>query len=242
MNRAANQYKQQGGAGFTLIELMLAMTFISILLLAIAMTIIQIGTIYNKGLVLKEINQVGRAVADDVKRTTAASESMNLSTDYVPHTAGGRLCLGTYSYIWNTARALEQSDVNITTYAVADKPTIRFVKVPDSAKMYCAKTPAGALTHRSISVLDTDKTQELLPSGDHSLGINQFQLIPSAVVTDTSTGGSLYTLEYTLGTGKISAMNPTQTACLGPGELNSDLTYCSVVQFSIVLRAGNKVN
>lgn len=242
MNRAAKYFDTRHRKGFTLIELMLAMTFISVLLLAIALTIIQIGTVYNKGIVLKEINQLGRALGDDVKRTGAASETINLSTDYVTHSAGGRLCFGTYSYVWNTTRALEQGDANITTYAVADKPSIHFVKVPDSAKMYCAKTPGGALTYATIAPADTDIAQELLPAGDHSLGLNRLVMLPSAAVTDATTGESIYTLEYTLGAGDVSTMNEDQTACLGPDRLESDLVYCSVEQFSLVLRTGNKVN
>ena len=67
--------------GFTLIELMLAMTFISVLLLAIAMTIIQIGNIYNKGTTVKEINQAARAIADDVSRSASAASALNIDTD-----------------------------------------------------------------------------------------------------------------------------------------------------------------
>ena len=63
MNRAAKQ------TGFTLIELMLAMTFISVLLLAIAMTIIQIGTIYNRGVTLKEVSQAARSISDELNRS-----------------------------------------------------------------------------------------------------------------------------------------------------------------------------
>lgn len=240
MSRAGNMKRRQ--AGFTLIELMLAMTFISILLLAIAMTIIQIGTIYNKGIVLKEMNQAARAIGDDMKRTTAASGAINLTNDLVTHSAGGRLCLGTYSYIWNTSKALEQNDVNVTTYITVGKPPIHLVKVADSAKIYCAKTSAGVLTYKTVRAEDTATSQELIPAGDHSLGVNQLSLLPAATVTDTTTGESIYTLFYTLGAGRVSAMNADQSACLGPGDMNSDLTYCTVQPFTLVLRVGNKVN
>lgn len=232
--------------GFTLIELMLAMTFISVLLLAIAMTIIQVGVIYNKGMTLKEVNQAGRTIGDDVKRTTAGSASLMLANDYVTNTAGGRLCLGSYSYLWNTTAALERGDANLTTYESDASKEVHFVKVPDSAKIYCAKNSSGALTYRSIRAADTDAAnpiaQELLASGDHDLGVNQFVILPTSVVSDVTTGQALYTLNYTIGSGSTVAMNSDQTACLGPDDLNSDLTYCSVEQFSLVLRTGNKVN
>lgn len=54
--------------GFTLIELMLAMAFVSVLLLAIATIAIQAGKLYNRGLTLKSINQSGREIGDILRR------------------------------------------------------------------------------------------------------------------------------------------------------------------------------
>jgi hypothetical protein len=228
--------------GFTLIELMLAMTFIAALLLAIAMTIIQIGTIYNKGTVLKEINQSGRSIGDDVKRTAAGSPSIVLATDYVTNSAGGRLCFGTYSYIWNTAYAIEHGDANVTKYQSAPTNVVHLVKVSDIAKIYCAKNSTGVLTYKTIRTADTASAQELLPAGDHSLGINQFALPANQTVSDSTTGQSLYNLQYAIGSGSTNAMTSNQLACLAPGQANSDIDYCSVHQFSLVFRAGDKVN
>lgn len=228
--------------GFTLIELVLAMAFISVLLLAIAMTIIQVGTIYNRGMTLKEINQSGRAISDDVKRTANASESIVLANDYVTTTAGGRICFGTYSYIWNTAVALERNDANLVNYESNASKVVRFAKVSDTAKLYCSKNASGGLVYRSIRALDNDKVQELLPPGDHTIGINQFDIPTISLVHDTATTQTLATLQFTLGSGRTSAMNSTQSACLPPTDLNSDLVYCTVQQFTLVLRTGNRVN
>ena len=54
--------------GFTIIELTLAMAFISVLLLSIVMTAIQAGRIYNRGAVLRSVNQAGRDVSDTLRR------------------------------------------------------------------------------------------------------------------------------------------------------------------------------
>lgn len=218
------------------------MTFLSVLLLAIAMTIIQIGTIYNKGTVVKEINQSGRSIADDIKRTSAAANSFSVATDYVSSPAGGRLCLGNYSYIWNTAYTLEQDpgNANLTPYegsSLADKP-LHFVKVPDSSRIYCQKS-GPALTYKFIRSADTAQAQELLPSGDHSLTVTQLALPSVDIVSDPTTNQTIYTLVYALGSGTTKAMNATQTACLDPSNSNSDLSYCTVQQFTITLRTGN---
>lgn len=237
MNHVAKQSK-----GFTLIELMLAMTFISVLLLAIAMTIIQIGTIYNKGTMLKDINQAGRSISDDVQRTAASSLGVSLTNDYVTNSGGGRLCFGTYSYIWNTAYALDHNDGNLTKYQSNPNSPIHFVKVPDVAKIYCAKTSGGVLTYRTIRAADTAAAQELLPAGDHTLSLTQFVLPANQTTNDTTTGQYLYNLQYAIGSGSTNAMTANQLGCIPPGQANSDINYCSVQQFSLVLITGNKVN
>jgi len=250
MNHVAK--KQQG---FTIIELMLAMTFVSFLLIGIAMTVIQIAAIYNKGTTLKEINQVSRELNDDLRRNIGVVGNLDVTTDYVlsPATAtpssavGGRLCLGSYSYIWNYAKALGTSAVGVTKYQddgstsdvnESNKP-LRLIKVADSSKVYCAINAAGSLSVQSVLVADQAKAFELLKSGDHDLGIHQFVLnVPPASAKDDATGQQLYSISYIIGTSKTSAMNSDQTACLAPDVPNSDSLYCNIQQFGLVVRAG----
>ena len=97
--------------GFTLVELMLAMVFVSVLLLAIALTAIQSGRLYNRGTILRSINQAGRDISDNLRRDflQANSQKINLGADpadmsgnIIEHKSasgktGGRICLGYYS-------------------------------------------------------------------------------------------------------------------------------------------------
>ncbi len=228
--------------GFTLIELMLAMTFISVLLLGIAMTIIQIGTTYNKGMALKEVNQSARDIGTDVQRSMAAVSAIS-DDDYVGTTSGGRLCLGTVSYIWNYGKAFAENDPGITWYA-DDTDHIRkihLIKIQDSSKIYCAKDGTGVLLHPTVGVSDATPAQDLLKEGDHSLNVHQFLLTSDPAAIDTVTEQRLYALDYTIGSGEITALNDDQTACKAPGEEGADFSYCNVQQFSIVIRAGNRV-
>lgn len=242
--------------GFTLIELMLAMTFIAVLLLAVAMTIIQIGASYNKGLALKEVNQTSRDLAADFRKALSSVEAISLTDDYVTNSAGGRVCLGTYSYIWNTAAALDKrTDSSITWFdadtglAAANRRAVHFVKVSDSARLYCAKDGTGALSYKTIRKVDDPTStsyantgaEELIQDGDHSLNIGTFGITTSTSASDSTTGQQLYTINYTITSGKISTMDATQSACLDPSDLNSDINYCAVEQFSLVIRAGNRV-
>jgi len=234
--------------GFTLIELMLAMTFISILLLAIAMTIIQIGTIYNRGMTLKEVNQVSRSLNSELSRGISSSEAFSLSTKYVlapnssdPDPAGARLCLGQYSYIWNYGKAIQDNSNNLTKFENNPTATVRFVKIPDAAGIYCAKN-GTALLYKNIRAADAPNATELLKSGDRTLTMHQFSIRTGSNAADKATGQQLYSILYTIGTGDVKALTTDRTTCLPPNDPNADFAYCTVQQFSLVVRAGDRVN
>jgi len=240
--------KQQG---FTLVELSLAMAFISILLLAIAMTIIQIGAIYNQGTIAKDVNQLSREINVDLDRTISASGTLDLSTSYVRSPAsataatadGGRLCLGSYSYIWNYSKAIESNADGVTKY-IGREGNIQLIKVADPAQVYCLKnTSTGVLVNRNILATDAPKAQELLKVGDRQLGLHSFVFAnPPTSATDISTGQKIYSLSYIIGTSKTSALNTNQTACLVAGAPNADPLYCKIQKFNLVVRTGNGVN
>ena len=85
--------------GFTLIELMLAIAFISMLLLAIAAVGIQVGRIYTRGIVLRDVNQAGREISDTLRRDFLQANQRKIVTDAVRvpdnnHWVSGRVCLG----------------------------------------------------------------------------------------------------------------------------------------------------
>lgn len=66
--------------GFTLIELTLALAFISVMLIMVAVLIMQMTTIYQKTLTIKSVNATGREIIDDISRRI--SESTLISTRY----------------------------------------------------------------------------------------------------------------------------------------------------------------
>lgn len=233
MNRVAKQ------GGFTLIELLLAMSFISVLLLAIAMTIIQISQIYNRGMTLKEVNQSARSISDELKRNISNTEQFDLDTSYVPLSSGGRLCTGTFSYIWNTRKAISENDPNVTTNGGVP---VRLAKVQDIAGLYCAKDSEGELQLKSVATADKDKVTEILNVGDHDLSLHKFIVSSEPNAADEVTGQQLYTIDFTIGTSDLDALDDTQTTCKAPNLDGSDLAYCSVQNFSLVIRAGNRVN
>jgi prepilin-type N-terminal cleavage/methylation domain-containing protein len=248
MNQKVNTLKK----GFTLIELMLAMTFISMLLLTIALTVMQIATIYNKGIITKEVNQSSRAVSDELSLAMRSSGSFSLDPSahkYVSNTWGGRLCMGQYSYIWNYGNALASQNPNRNQYSGPNtagnsvisggvtRYEISLVKVPDAGGAYCVPNGGGAYPKISPS-----SAVELLRTGDHGLVLHNLTVTSVASGADALSSQQLYKVSYTIGTADINALNSDQTLCKGPGLPGSDLNYCVVDQFTIVLRVVSGVN
>lgn len=220
--------------GFTLVELMLAMGFVSALLLAIAMTVIQIGNIYNRGITFKSVNQAGGAIASELQRSIAGSAPFNIGTGqggrYIEQPFGGRLCTGSYSYIWNYGKALSETNPTLNEYSDSSVGKIRFVKSLDAGASYCAEM---------AKPIDTNGAVELLNEGQSYLAIHSFKISTDSSATDSRTGQQLYSIEFTLGTNDRSAFSPNTNVCLLPGETGSDPAYCSVNQFNLTVRASN---
>lgn len=235
MNRVAKQ------KGFTIIELMLAMTFVSVLLLAIALTIVQIGTIYNKGITLKEVNLAGRSLSDDLRRSVGASASFSPSSNFVTTDAGGRLCTGQYSYVWNYAAALLANEPSLIRFQAPTTTEIRLLKVPDSGRLYCSVDENSIPTVSRIRTEDAAAAVELLKSGDRTLSIHQFAVTQSENAR-ASAGQQLLSVSFTIGTGDVEALTDDQTSCSPPGAIGANFAYCAVQQFTLVIRAGNGVN
>jgi prepilin-type N-terminal cleavage/methylation domain-containing protein len=122
--------KQQG---FTIIELLLAMTAIAFILLSVLYAILHAANLIGKGTAVRTITQIGRQQID------AIAKDLRYGSGF---TVGGtnRLCVGGKSYIWN----VPGSSVNLFT----DNTRINFV-VANATMKYC-----DALTNPKISRAD----------------------------------------------------------------------------------------
>lgn len=79
--------------GFTITELMFAMTGVAVLLIILLGAIIQLSRTYNKGLTLKRVNQSGRTVGAELQRTAQHAPAVTM-------TGNNRMCFGTVSLVW----------------------------------------------------------------------------------------------------------------------------------------------
>lgn len=232
--------------GFTIIELLLAMTFVSVLLLTIAMTVIQISNIYNKGLTMKAVDQSGRSLSLDLRQTLAASQPFNTDTAFRLQQAndgrgpgGGRLCTGLYSYVWNFGRTLSADPARsapVNEYR-ANASILRFVRVRDTGGQYCADLGKQ---------IEKDDATELLAGGDRDVALQSFSI--TKLAEDPTVGQALYRIVMQIGTNNQEALeqvdgeelNTMDSRCKPPSDASSLQDFCAVNKFDFTVQAGNK--
>lgn len=147
-----NRNHRSRQTGFTILELMLAMTFLAFVLVFSATVIVQMTQTYMKGLSIKQINQAGRTITDDLARSLESSASTEINTTRID---SGILCVGTHAYIWNPV--YDQSgnfNTNLNRYTLNGEP-ITLARVASSAVGDCAGSFSNAIpaTLDNVSLL-----------------------------------------------------------------------------------------
>ncbi len=202
--------------GFTIIELMFAMTFLSVLLIILLVSVIQITRTYNKGVTLKRVNQSGRNIGQEVQQ--AIQQSSNIAAY-----ENGKLCLGDYSFVWSQP-----------------KTSINGHTVPEINNKYTDDTPVGFAKVKDTTLCDSpastkipkDKSTELLGDG---LVMRQ----PTEFIADKDSN-RLLTFKYTIstpddGSGVFSFLSPIEDElhCTG----NSGDEFCALSTFVVTAYA-----
>lgn len=221
--------------GFTLVELMLAMTFISMLLVAIAVSTIQIMHTYNRGLTVKAINQAGRDVGDRLKRDSLVTTLPNNYLVEPDNNNGnlGRLCLGSYSYLWAEANSLRSG--NGPKYSDTGEPII-LARVPDRGAAYCQPDESGTYS-RDVAKRQNGRevANELLQSVKNDLAVRNISVQPIGSEVNSH---QLYAITYILGTNEQDTIDTASQTCLPPAEMGSNYDFCAVNQFEIIVSVG----
>lgn len=233
--------------GFTLIELMLSMSFVSVLLIAIAATTIQIGNIYNKGTSLRAVNQAGLAISTELQTNINQVTPFDISAEegpdshYIIRDGGGRLCTGQYTYAWNygdSINAGEDAPAIYNQYAGTpdDEDVPRFVKVYDPDSAYCSE-PEKKIAAPGEGIAST---VEMLTGQGRDLAIHKFNIVSENGAIDKKTGQRLYDIEFILGTNDQAELTTNDRSCQPPSGSSNDSAYCAVNVFRLTARAGNR--
>lgn len=224
---------QENRRGFTIVELMLAMTFLALLLLAIAMITMQISSVYLKGLTLREVNQSGQQISTDIR--TALAQSVN-DVNSVGDETGGRLCIDNSVYAWNYAESLGETIGVLNTIegkTDAEATDVRFMKFIDTTGInYCQVTEDGYYPEVPVEAV------ELLGSGNTNIALHDVSVTPNTVEGDASQ--TVYIVSILVGTKDTGELldNDGAGACLETNEIDS--SNCAVNRFNFTARTGNK--
>lgn len=221
-------------SGFTLIELSISLAFITILLISITTSTIQLGNTYNRGITMKAVSQAGRSIIADLQSEFRAVEPISVvpqSSDYVliPNTntpTGGRLCLGSYSYIWNYATT---STVGFNSYSDSSA-RIRFIKIIDPNKTYCQATSGN------YNLISKASARELLTLGDRELSLYSFNISSSGY--DGASNSRAYYISFKLGTSDTNSVDTSSLKCKDQGVSGANLAYCVLEEFSVNIVSG----
>ncbi len=117
-------------AGFTIVELMFALIFISFILMFIVLDTIHLSRLYTKGLTVKTINQSGRTIIEAMSRDIESSTALNV----LGSSSGvGMLCLDSAVYAWNGIDAPPAAADRNSYDSYPDKP-ISLVRIADPSK------------------------------------------------------------------------------------------------------------
>ncbi len=133
---------EESKTGFTIVELTLTMSFVAVLLITIAIVVTNVLAIYQKGMTIKAVNNVGRGLIDNLSDSITGAPGLNVTSvcakleeetartecekdnatrgfnynsavDSDGHQLYGVFCTGSYSYVWNTAYAFKSGTLAV---------------------------------------------------------------------------------------------------------------------------------
>lgn len=151
--KRVNNYRTSNSEkGLTLVELSMAMVFVSFIVTILATSLANIMQTYNKGVWLSQINQAGRQLSRDI--SNQARYSGILSTESRNAIAAQRLCVGGISYVWNLQSQVDMNEKspgklkNWFQGESSSRSSLRLVRIDDPTAKYC-KVPYIPVAHDS---------------------------------------------------------------------------------------------
>lgn len=216
-------------AGFTLVELNLAIVFVAFLVLAVAMMTLNVTHTYQYGVNLKMINQLGREVSDQLRRDLlSASPTRALYVGPADTTSGiGRLCLGNVSYVFNNAELLNNGGI-ATTVKDSSLENITLVRIEDTERTWCTTSinqiPSGT---NYTEMLRADA----IPIAIHAMSL---QTLVESEADDKISEGVIQ-VNFELGTNETNTTSGGK--CRPPSDPQQNFDNCAVRQFVVIARA-----
>ncbi|HEX4662010.1 MAG TPA: hypothetical protein VH144_00160 [Candidatus Saccharimonadales bacterium] len=203
--------------GFTIIELLFAMSFLTFMLLFIIGATIQVMRTYNKGIVTKQVNQSGRTIVEEMSRAIRGANPTDPNALNKISLSNGRLCLGGVSYIWN----IDNPATGSNKYKDSTDPVL-FARVKDPSGIYCG----------SASDLPAP------PKSDATELISNTIWVQNVSVIQSPSDPQLVQLHI-----RLSTADPNQPTVIDNGQKicanDSQGDFCAVTDFTTVVAIRN---
>lgn len=279
-----SQNKQHKQQGYTIIEVTIALAFIATLMISILTVSMQLFSLYNKGVTIRDVNAVTRHLVRDVQDSVAASkldirlfpagtttpvgtlqEASNQALDYYTNADGGRLCTGSYTYIWNYGQAFtayegvglngEQGYTQFTGNVSDGFEAVRFIKVSDDNKRLCTvdEDESDTLVKEGKKLSD-EVVEEAVPvfdEGERDLVLYSFEISsPGALALEqgddeevtTNYYSNFYTITTIVGSSLFSEdytiVDGTDRCQIDADNNDTLREYCAVNEIEFVARSG----
>lgn len=165
----------------------------------------------------------------------------------------GVLCTGDYSYIWNTARALDP-DFTTKNFITVNGEKVKMVRVYDREQTQCNKDKNGSVANLAkrnylpVTInVPADNVVELINSDEMDLALYEFNITPAT--QSAITRQSFISANFILATrqGGIN-INANGDFCRGEDNEFKDeyegtmFNYCAVNKFSFSARTGGNAD
>lgn len=204
--------KQRTDAGFTLVELMLAMAFVAFLLIFIVFATIEVMGNYNKGLAVKEINQTSRTIVEEMGRLVRSTNAEAINTSKL---GDGRVCFGGVSYVWN----IRGGDGDASPNRYTDNSLVTMARVEDASGTVCGDALPNIVKDDAVSLLTNQVWVQ-----EASVGVSaNLKLVDLSLRLSTS------------GDNRPTGTSPDGFVCEGGRTGN----YCAVAEFGTTVSTRN---
>jgi prepilin-type N-terminal cleavage/methylation domain-containing protein len=103
-------------SGFTIIELLVATTIFSIVLVVIVASFLQIGRMFYKGVSINNTNEAARSLVDDIANDVRFSKAATFGDPKADPTVTNKwfFCIGQHRYTYRLGVQVKDTDVNTT--------------------------------------------------------------------------------------------------------------------------------
>ena len=229
--------------GFTLVELTIAIAFLAVLLMAILTLSMTAGKLYIKGDTNKSINQAGRDFADMIRRDFLATGTSTITSeitinggDSADPQYSGRICLGTVTYVWNTAGLINLASPapnSVVTKSGSSTP-VKFVRITRPQQSYCQPNGSG---NYITTIASSEDASELFGGSGREFALYDLSFQRIAVKGEKG----MYKVSYTLGTNEPDTTERDDDGivqCKADSTVAANFSYCSVSNFEMLVRVG----